>query len=183
MLKPEETALLIVDVQKKFCEPWILRGTDKTDVIAKKIGKLAPAFRKAGVQIYAVRVEQTGSPFEKIDDYDFHHFRPSVKDIVVTKRNGSAFDGTDMDAFLKKTGKKNVLVWGFNLCACVYSTAVDGAKNGYNVSVIEDLSGNDRICYQDGGLICNFLKRLEDQGVAVTSAKKTFQGLHRARKK
>jgi nicotinamidase-related amidase len=182
MLKPEETALLVIDVQKKFCEPWIMRGTEKTDAIAKKIARLAPAFRKAGIKIYALRVDGGSSQLESPDAYDFHHFSPNAEDTVITKPGSSGFDKTDLKEILIQSGKKNVLVCGFNLTACVYSTAADGGALGFKVSVILDLSGNDRICYQDGGLLCNFLKPLENQGVEIATTKKIFQALHKARK-
>lgn len=46
---------------------------------------------------------------------------------------------TDMDAILKKNGVKELIVYGIATDYCVKATAVDAAKAGYKVTVIESL--------------------------------------------
>ena len=124
-----------------------------------------------------------GNPhFDNGNDYDFHRYFPTEEDTEIIKTSDSGFEDTNLDDVLKIDGKKNLLVCGFNLCACVYSTAADGVARGFKVSVILDLSGNDRVCGGDGGLLYNFLKPLENQGVEIATTKKIFQALHKVRK-
>jgi len=46
---------------------------------------------------------------------------------------------TDMDAILKKRGVKELIVYGIATDYCVKATAIDAAKAGYKVTVIEGL--------------------------------------------
>ncbi len=46
---------------------------------------------------------------------------------------------TVLDGALKKAGIKNLIMFGIATDYCVKSTAIDGAKLGYHVTVVEDL--------------------------------------------
>lgn len=46
---------------------------------------------------------------------------------------------TDMDKILKQNGVKELIVYGIATDYCVKATAIDAAKEGYKVTVIEDL--------------------------------------------
>lgn len=46
---------------------------------------------------------------------------------------------TDMDKILKQNGLKELIVYGIATDYCVKATAIDAAKNGYKVTVIENL--------------------------------------------
>lgn len=135
----KDTVLLVIDVQKIMCDPesefW---GTRKTEKISQKIASLLPAFRKAGVKVCPVYFPEKG---KKIDHYAF---TPSSRDKVFVKNTRSAFASTAIDAFLRKNKKKSVLICGFNLSACVYETAMDAKARGFDVTILTDLTGNDK---------------------------------------
>lgn len=46
---------------------------------------------------------------------------------------------SDLDNFLKSNGITNILVTGVEKNLCVWDTALDGVKHGYNVQLIDDL--------------------------------------------
>lgn len=142
-----DTALLVIDVQKEFCaEPDLLdralfnmrRGNQETKDVSARIQSLVPEFRKAGIPVYAVYFDLGGKPH-------FYNFKPVRGDVVLSKNNDSAFDRTDLKEILAEHGRKNLLTCGFNLNACVYQTAMDAVKEGFNVSLLRDLCGNDAV--------------------------------------
>ncbi|MBI1320054.1 MAG: isochorismatase family protein [Candidatus Hydrogenedens sp.] len=50
----------------------------------------------------------------------------------------SAFEGTDLDAWLRERGVERVFVAGLAFDYCVRATAVDAARAGYETWVVED---------------------------------------------
>lgn len=140
---PGDTALLVIDVQKEFCDPKKKRGTMETDRIAKRIQSIIPAFREAGIPAYVIyfRKKNIFSKFRKID---FHHFSPEPSDMLVAKDKDSAFEGSNIGELLKQHRRTKILACGFNLNACVYQTVRDAIRQGFDVSVLEDLVGNDK---------------------------------------
>lgn len=75
----------------------------------------------------------------------------SLFEAVVKKGKDKNFDSysgfqddggakTEMNDILKKDGIKELIVYGIATDYCVKATAIDAAKNGYKVTVIEDLS-------------------------------------------
>lgn len=140
---PEETALLVIDVQSNFCDPRHKRGTGKTHRVAGRIARLAPQFRAAGVRIYAVYYTPMPDG-TMIDPFHFHQFTPDSGDVLVPKATDSVFAGSDIAATLRRNGHKNLLACGFNLRACVRDSVMDGLKRGFNICVLDDLTANDR---------------------------------------
>ena len=135
---PERCALLVIDVQKEFCDPqW--RGNDETISIAGQIATLAPAFREAGATLYAIYISS-------VPERNFHRFIPDEEsDIIVPKDDESAFRGSNIQTLLKKNGHTHILACGFNLSACVKETAKDACKKKYDTTLLKDLTGNGRV--------------------------------------
>jgi nicotinamidase-related amidase len=150
----EDVALLVVDVQEQFCGydggRLLKEGTKKSEKIARDIGSIIPAFRAAGVPVYAIYFKNgMDTPPENVD---FHHFQfDPERDTPVQKRHNSAFDYTNLDRLLKESGKKQLLVLGFNLRACVCETVIDGREKKYDVFLLRDLTGNGRDVAGDDG--------------------------------
>jgi nicotinamidase-related amidase len=138
---PGETAVLLVDVQKRYCDPRGKRGNVLTDSVSMKIALTAAAYRAMGLPVYVIH---TGKPPWLGGRPGFHHFRPDPRqDILVRKVTDSGFQSGTLAAQLKADGRKKLLVCGFNLSACVKLTALDARAAGYDVKLIRDLCGND----------------------------------------
>jgi nicotinamidase-related amidase len=134
-------ALLVVDMQDQFCRPGFDRGTPDTQAVADRIVSLLPAFRRAGMAVYPVYYcRYSYAPLSYIDCYGP---RPQDQDIVTIKARNSAFADTTLAATLRRHGHRHLYVTGFNINACVRDTALDGVKNGFRVTAIRDLCGND----------------------------------------
>lgn len=139
-------ALLLIDVQERYCNPEKGRGNADTAQTAKHIGALVPHFRKAGLPIYSIFFKH---PHLKSGQTDFYHYRPASNDHLHMKRDDSAFTGCSgkmLDASLKNNRHKNLLIMGFNATACLLETVNDARKLGYNCTIAADAIGNDDCC-------------------------------------
>ena len=137
-------AVLVIDVQKHFCDPAQARGTQDTDKIAKHIANIVPAFRKAGLPIYNIYYSHEDVARDYID---FHHYAPEKADITHAKYRASAFEGEHGGAFaaqLKAHGHKHLLLVGFNTSACIAETVKDAQNLGFQCAIAVDAIGNDK---------------------------------------
>jgi nicotinamidase-related amidase len=169
-LKPEETGLLVVDVQRQFCDPHDRhkRGTTETAQTAQNIARLLPAFRAAGVKIYFVRTDS--SPLFAVE--------PCAQDRHLYKSTNGAFDTQYVKDVLLKDGKKNLLVCGFNLNACVRETAHGAVNNAFRTFVAADMVGNDNHhpSLKDTE---TYLKMMLEAGIKTVHSKKMLSALRK----
>lgn len=154
---PGETALLIVDVQKRYCDPRGKRGNALTDGVSARISIIAAAYRAMGLPIYVIHTSASpwlgGRP-------GFHHFRPDRKqDVLVRKVFDSGFHNGELAEQLRRDGRKSVLVCGFNLSACVRATAIDAKAAGFDVKLVRDLSGNDNYNHSPDAIVMGLKKK------------------------
>jgi nicotinamidase-related amidase len=164
-----EIALLVIDVQKTFCDPDHYRGNAETAEVAKRIKSIVPEFRKAGIPVYAVyfSIEEKQAP-----QIDFYEFTPEADDVLIRKNLNSAFSGGKLKDILQKDQRKLLLTCGFNLNACVYQTAVDAVKEEFEVCVLRDLTGNDNNHRHEKPE--DFLTGLRYNGIAIEQSGKVL---------
>ncbi|MBU6474689.1 MAG: isochorismatase family protein [Alphaproteobacteria bacterium] len=136
-----QAILLVIDVQREFCDPWYSRGNKETKAVSERIQSIAPAFRRAGVPVYAVYYSTTGEKERR--DIDFYKFLPASEDQLFAKSTDSAFESGRLKKALENDKRKLLLVCGFNQAACVKRTVLSARKEGYDVCLLEDLAGND----------------------------------------
>lgn len=173
----KDLALLLIDVQKEFCDPKKSRGNQQTEQVTTHIADVLPAFRKAGVKTYAIYFSQKAKRPSKID---FYKFTPEAGDTIIRKDSDSAFWGSNIDDVLKKDGKKTLLTAGFNLNACVYRTVMDARREGYDVCVITDMTGNDNLNIQSHA--SEFIEIMKSQGVRFATSDEVLKDI-RTRKR
>jgi len=168
-LRPGD-ALIVVDVQRDFCEGGALaipRGDTVVPVLNRWIGAAAAA----GVPVYASRdwhplrhpsfAELGGQwPPHCVQDSPGAAFHPDLSlaagTIVVTKGTrfdrdqNSAFDGTGLEAELHRRGITRLWIGGLAQDVCVCATVLDGRRHGFETVVIADATmpvtreGSDR---------------------------------------
>lgn len=170
-----DLALVIIDVQSKYCDPKGQRGNKETGQIAKRIQKLAPEFRKAGIPVYVVYFADKPQKLKKID---FYEFKPETGDILIQKDMDSAFQGSDIKNILQQHGRKRLLACGFNLNACVFKTVIDGIGAGFNIRLLRDLSGNDND--NDGSNAREYVKKMKRKGVIISNADRELRAIRAA---
>ena len=137
-----DVALLVIDVQKEYCDPRGSRGNRQTEEISQRIQAITPEFRAAKVPVYAIHFDWTLKK-KKTKEIDFHHFIPEKDDILVGKCTDSAFQSGPAKSLFRDHGRKLLLACGFNTSACVKSTVMDARREGYDVCLLTDMVGND----------------------------------------
>lgn len=172
--KPEETALLVIDVQSLYADPK-RDGNKDTDKIADKIKSIMPAFRKAGIPIYVVYFAKNAYRPHTPAQMELYKIEPTGEDVLIAKEKNSAFAGSRIAERLKADNRKLLLTCGFNYSACVYETVIDGRKQGFDVAVLRDLTENDnRNKYSE---YWKYTKSMAKKGVFFPSAKEVLRAV------
>ena len=162
---PVHTALIIVDMQKDFCEPdglFAQAGRDISGVqgIIANIQKLLRCARQRGVLI--VYLQQITLASARSDNDAWLAFKqrdrkspeyallgspgadiipqlcPDKEDVIIQKYRPSAFHGTFLDQILRANGVRSVLITGTTTEGCVMATALDASFHDYYTGVVRD---------------------------------------------
>lgn len=169
-LPADKTALIIVDMMNRFCDPqWMGKGTtDGAKKVAAELATIIPniksvleGFRRSnGLVVHVVNAKWTRDGREVVRyqrgrDYELfdtpamsiiEELRPQPGEIVIRKVASSAFTGTGLDYMLKNAGIENVVLCGQYGTACVFYTMIQSREFGFNNYWLEDgmlYSGTD----------------------------------------
>lgn len=168
----EEAALVVVDVQRDFCDPEHLPWLDEEarsrvgDAVTR-VARLVERARAADVRVVWVRLEQDPEspwwsslwlrglldastavrlPLEPCvagtPGADWFRVSPATGEDVVVKRRYSAFHGTDLDALLRSRGITWLAVCGMTTDCCVDATVRDGFQSGYRTFLVADATAS-----------------------------------------
>ena len=162
LLKPEHTALLIVDVQNDY---WNEEDNRLFPDFLKRLRNTIEAAKEAGV--FVVYIQDTLLPGRKSDSAAWirhymvssslenpesvpekavegtwgHQFvkdiEPDATSLIVKKFRSSGFAGTSLDLLLRSNNIKTCVITGVMTYGCVESTCRD-ASNEYFVVVLRD---------------------------------------------
>ncbi len=161
---PGHTAVLVVDMQRDFCDPTARFAG--MGVNFDPVSTMMPVFRdfiararRRGIGIITARMIQgdayASGPLRELNarhqtgayactdgtpgiDY-MPDFNPEPGDLVITKHGYSAFSGTDLDGELRRRGIETLVVGGVATNVCVESTCRDGFLREFYIVVAEDL--------------------------------------------
>src|SRR5690606_6144867 len=141
-LRPEHTALLVIDMQNDFCheDGYLSRERDyKVDYavdVADRIAQLTASLRPLGVHLVWVRsiydfdylspaeqVERAehGCCLEKSWAADYFRIAPADGDVVIDKHSSGGFHDTRLHAELQKKGIRTLVLTGVATNVCVDS--------------------------------------------------------------
>lgn len=128
MLKKDNTALVLIDIQGKLA-----RIVHNSEFIIDNITRIVQGAKVLDLPI--LWLEQypkgLGPTVEEIAQH--------LTDVTpIEKITFSAYDTEEFVKALEKTGCKNVLLAGIETHICVYQTASHLIENGYNVEVLAD---------------------------------------------
>lgn len=165
-LKPEHTALIIIDMQKDFCVDGFAtsragRPLDAAKSIIPSLVEFRKTARAAGVLVIHVGFEtyldhmSDSGPWlsqrrrstyasDKIalsgdEGKDFiPELSPEDGELTVWKHRYSAFKGTDLDMLLRARNIKTVIPTGVSTNVCVESTLRDAFEHSFYVCVPSD---------------------------------------------
>ena len=166
VLKPEETAHLIIDVQKTYLEPkpnteenveWQPFFNRMNDLVIPNIKNLISFLRNKNVENIFARIschKESGldrSLSQKKPGFNYlllpkdtpsgqivDDLKPESDDIVMMKTTDSALTGTNLRLILNNMGIKNVICTGIFTDQCVSSTVRSLVDESFNVIVVED---------------------------------------------
>ncbi len=134
-------ALLVIDVQRAIFE-----GKDpvyRAEELLVKINALIAKFRAASLPIIFIRHESSGLYKQNTDGWQFH---PGLdyrdEDMVIPKRKGNSFLGTDLDVRLKEMGVQELVVCGLLSQLCVQRTLLGALELGYKAILVSDAHSN-----------------------------------------
>jgi nicotinamidase-related amidase len=73
---------------------------------------------------------------------EFDELTPNAWEKVITKNYPGSFTGTDLEEYLKGTGRNKVVLVGYMAHVCVSTTARQAAEKGYDVILAEEAIGD-----------------------------------------
>jgi nicotinamidase-related amidase len=132
-----KSALILIDCQNTYREGIMqLEGVESA---LAECSRLLARARAAGTPVIHVQHDAgTGSPYDvnapigQIAD----PVAPRPGEKVITKTLPSSFEGTDLDAELKRLGVTDLVLAGFMTHVCVNSTARAAFNHGYRPTVV-----------------------------------------------
>jgi nicotinamidase-related amidase len=137
-----QTALLIIDVQE-FYFPGGFIPLEGPESASRNCGKLLKKFRSDGKTVVHVghNVERQGA------------FHPDVMPLegekVVIKDEVSAFNGTDLTAYLKEKGIERVVICGMQTHMCVEGAVRAAYDLGFDCVLVGDACATKDLNYGD----------------------------------
>jgi len=179
----EKVALLLIDIQKDFCEDTSIGSKENRRIIPYVI-KVLENCREKKIPIIHIRWmvhkdvdtmpirrrernqtdwcrdnEGAGSADEGLEIGD--------EEYLVIKTTYSGFHETNLDGLLKKLGVKTLILTGISSHNCVFATAFDATFRGYRVIVPKECVASKRsISYEEA------LRNVDENIGEVISLKK-----------
>ena len=180
----ENTALLIIDVQKGFNEPsWGVRNNPDAE---QKIAQLQSEWRNKGRPVVHIqhcsvlpdsplRPDQPGCEFkdEVAPVAGEAHFRKSVN---------SAFIGTGLEDYLRDRKIQSLVVVGLTTDHCVSTTTRMAGNLGFDVTLVSDATatfdraGHDGVHHSAESIHDIHLASLNDEFCVVRSTEDVLAG-------
>jgi maleamate amidohydrolase len=151
-------ALVVVDFVEGFRDPAAFGGGN-IDAAVQRTAGLAAAFRQAGAPVVLTRIVYAADGSDHgmfvrkapnlarlAADSPLNAYCPELQrtagDILIDKRQPSAFFATDLAGILVARGVDTVVLAGATTSGCVRATAVDGMSHNFRVIVATDCIGD-----------------------------------------
>jgi len=152
------TALIVVDMQRVFCEPEAELYVPSTEAITPRIKRLTDVCRNSGIPVVYLRhiVRGDGSDVGRMKDMYpdvdevlardnpmveiIPQLAPLTGDVMVDKPFYSGFHGTDLDTILRSRDIDTLIVCGTVTNVCCDTTIRDAVHREYKVIALSDAS-------------------------------------------
>jgi nicotinamidase-related amidase len=152
MFKPDSTVLVIIDVQEKLAHTM-----HETTSMIQNLQKMIKGAHILGVPIIATQQINLGPTLPEIKD-----LIPEVS--IVEKRSFSCCGEEAFIDVLTQINRNQILIAGIECHICVYQTAVDLVRLGYEVQAIADCISSRTMVNRDIGI-----ERMQREGINLTS--------------
>ena len=154
MLKPENSLLLIVDVQEKLAQAMYVK-----DALFKSLANAIRGVQAFGINILLTEQNPNGLG---LTIPEISELLTAIKPI--SKFSFSCCDNTEFMDELNALKPENVFIAGIEAHICVYQTARDLIKLGYDVQIISDAVSSRTVENKQIGL-----QKSKDAGAGITS--------------
>jgi nicotinamidase-related amidase len=129
--KTDSTALILIDIQDFYFPGGAVELVEPEEAAGNAL-KVLNYFRENNALI--VHVQHDFQPGGDI----YEAVAPLAKEKVITKKEVSCFNGTNLDAFLKKNNIKYVVLAGMQTHMCLEGGTRAAYDLGYRCTVIHD---------------------------------------------
>jgi nicotinamidase-related amidase len=154
MLKPDQTALILIDIQGKLAQ--LMHGRE---ALFEQLARLIRGAKALGLPVLWLEQYPQG-------------LGPTIPEVAsllpdarpVAKTSFSACGNADFLAQLSSAERRQVLLAGIEAHVCVYQTARDLLEAGYEVEVVADAVSSRTEANRQLGL-----QRMSDAGARLTS--------------
>lgn len=170
-------ALVIIDVQREFCDPTFQKhGTAHTKSVAENIARLTPEFRKLrDLSVYVVHYDTKNEGFANAKGGAF--LVQSQPQEQITKTDMSAITSSPLTERLKQKGITHLLLMGFNSSSCIYFTATEAMRAQFNVALLSDGIGESGHNLDHDECVNANLQMLHLYGALITDAETALSHL------
>ncbi|OYD83762.1 cysteine hydrolase family protein [Azospirillum brasilense] len=151
----DSAALVLIDTQREYTEGALpLVGVEAAMAEAARLLERA---RKAGTPVF--HIVHHGKPGGALFNPEgplsgiVAPLIPLDGETVVVKHLPNAFAGTDLDALIRATGRKELIVAGFQTHMCVSSTVRAALDLGWRTTVVDAASATRDLPDGAGGVI------------------------------
>lgn len=138
----DKTALLIIDVQDFYF------SGGKSELVAPqaaadKAALLLAYFRKNGLPVIHIKHDsKSQSDIQKT-------VTPIEEEKIITKKEVSSFNGTDLNDYLKGLGVKKLVICGMQTHMCVEGAVRAGYDLGYKITLVHDACATRDLKWDD----------------------------------
>ncbi|KAF9525943.1 Isochorismatase-like protein [Crepidotus variabilis] len=143
----KDSVLVVIDAQNEYAEG--LLKCEGVETSRKVLASLVEKYRAAGGDIiHVVHQVPDGAPVftpRTALAEEFAEIVPRSGEKIVVKEHPGSFTGTELEAYLKSTGKAKVVLTGYMAHVCVSTTTRQAAERGWDTLVVEDAIGDRHI--------------------------------------
>lgn len=148
--KPKKPALLVIDMQRYFCDSDAPAYSRDFEVVIEPVQALIDRFGELGLPVFATKYRSTGKPgptekwwnstLEESSPWTEIDPRIRLPDgaPVLGKHLYGTFSATDLDAQLKALDCDSVVICGVMTDLCCETTAREAFQHGYTVYFVGD---------------------------------------------
>lgn len=129
--------LLVIDVQRGLFE----RSTPvyQSRQLISNINHLVNGARLAGVPVFFIQHSNDNLLQKGSHSWQLHpDFHPRMDEVVIHKKQGNAFEGTNLREELEKCNVSSLVLTGLVTHGCVKATCLGALEEGYRVVLVGD---------------------------------------------
>ena len=140
-LNPENTALLVIDVQMAlFSRPTPIYNADD---LLRNINSLVEMFQLSNALVVYIQHSNKKMLIKDSDGWRLHaDLSIREDDPIINKIHGNAFKETNLKQVLETSGIEDIVITGLVTQGCVKATSIGGKELGYRVILVEDGHSN-----------------------------------------